>query len=520
MADNWDFSLAKVQTATRIAKERAAAHWKNKVWNLWLHWGTPQQAPNPQWVDPVFENEWGYLQNDPNTNPANLVTINAYYCFCWYKYKGYCDTTIAALLYSHTVESKITGATWESLREGLFMHPFHGNAGNWLDGGRTDYSALASFNPTLSARQYNGDWYQGANLAQSRNIYHDSWSEDDGATINNHVLIGQTGDGTYDSVRGAYAADPDYLATGYVIIGGERIVYYHWRNPNNKVYLCEKKNFGYGLVQWTDWWELRTLCDRLSGQFKSRLDTDWQPGYDPLTGTYYAPGIEWWWIDAAHQPPSGLNHTSQGFAIHHWQLNLTLHLMALEFQRACAMAVSPVAHPELTVSPYNQQNGFQWSNGRDGVYYGGWRDTYAAGATWEPRTDSPNYCPYKYTVPCSWDEWASGAFMTKPGIDQRLLNAINKEDTPYRWVRLAMDLFRTAYLNSSPAVPADNAIRYWMNCIEYWNSVWSIEDIPRPREYPWLEFELDYYHINQNNKRFLTIANGRRKKKHERTILL
>ena len=516
MADNFTFTLEKVEAATQVAKQRAADHWRNRVWNLWLNWGESNQAVNPAWVDPVFENEWGFLLNDPTTNPPNMMTINAYYCFCWYKYKGYCDIAIAALLYSHTVESKITGATWESLRQALFMHPFEGNAGNW--GGVNGYGKLLGFNPTLSPRGYNNNWYWGADgKAPAKTIrFPGNWSTDDGNTITTNTIIGTVDSGSYDAVRDAYAADPDYLASGAITQGGQTIIFYHWRNENNKVYLHRKENIGYGLVQWTPFTELRTLCNRLSGQFKSTEDATWQPGYDPVTGTYYGPGVEWWWTDAAHPPPSGQNHTSPGFAINHWQLNLTLHLMVLEFQRTCAMAVSPVAHPELTQSPYNQQNGFQWTNGRDGTYYGGWRDTYAKGATWDPDHHTP-----LYNVPCSWDEWASGAFMTKPGINQALLNEIAQDDDPpYRWIRLAMDIFRTAYLNTDFAFPAEDALSYWRQCIQYWNQVWSIADIPRPREFPWLEFELDYWHIDRDTKRFLSLATGRRRKPRVRTILL
>ena len=512
--DNFTFTLEKVEAATAIAKQRAAAHWRNKVWNLWLNWGESNQAVNPAWVDPVFENEWGYIHNDPDTNPANLMTINAYFCYCWYKYKGYSDITIAALLYSHTVESKITGATWESLSGSNFMHPFSGNAGNWFnDGENPSYTALEHFNPTKSATGYNGEWYLGTSLAPTRYITHADWSDDDGVTIGT-ATIGTAAAGSYDSVRGMYAGDPNYISHRAVSTSSGVQWYYCWTNSGTKRYLFTKEHFGYGLVQWTDWGELRNLCSYITGQFKSTAESDWIAGYNPLTGNYYTCGPEWWLTTGNQRSPGA-------FGTYHWQLNLVFQLMVLEFQRQNAMRASPVAHPEYTQPPMSQENGFQWSEGSqgEGRYYGGWSDTYAKGAKWNPATSGGSL--YTYNVACSWDEWASGAFLTKAGVNPNLLDEIAQDpDPPYRKVRLAMDIFRRCYLRSSFALPAPDAVTYWIKCTEYWNQVWSIADIPRPREFPWLGFELDYWHIDRDNKRFVALTQGRRKKPHVRTILL
>ena len=511
MAENWTFTQAKVETATQVAKQRAADHWRNKQWNLWTNFGTAQQDVNPGWVDPYFENEWTYLLNDPTTTPANLVTINAYFVYCWYKYKGYQDYVIAALLYSHTIESKITGALWESLRGAMAMHPFPGNAGNWLNVvngvGSADYTNLKTFNPLLSAASY--QWYLGYQIAPARSVYHADWSYDDGATIGTQ-LVGYAEAGSYDAVREMNGVDMNFVSQRAISTPEGIRTYYCWTNPNARRYTYYKSSFGYGLVQWTLWSELRSLCGWLSGSFKSTRDSSYIPGYDPQTATYYSCGPEWW--------TSTGNIRLQGFAHYHWQLNMTLQLMVLEFQRANAMKASPVAHPEYTQPPLNLENGLQWSEREsegEGRYYGGWEDNAAKGAKWNPATGGS---PYEYGVACSWDEWASGEYLTKPGVNANLLAEIEADpNPPYRKTRLAMDILRKCYLRSAFNFPNPEILDYWLDCIEYWKDVWDIADIPRPREFPWLGFELDYYH-QQKEDTMLLLA-GRRKPHARRAIL-
>lgn len=508
--DNFTFTIEKVTTATRIAKERAAAHWRNKEWFLWSNFGQQNQAVNPAWVDPYFENEWSYITNLPDTNPANLMTINAYFLYCWYKYKGYADYVIAALLYSHVVESKVTGGLWEAYTGAAGMHPFDGNAGNWLNGnGTVSYEDLKRFNPTLSPTSYT--WFRGLQKAPETYVYYDPWSNDGGVTIGRQ-LCGVTEEGSYDSVRGPTGPDPDYIAMHGVSTPEGIKTYYYWRNSSVKRYTYYKGSFGYGLVQWTMWTEVRDLAGWLTGTFKSTVDTEYKPGYDPTTGKYYGCNKEWWLTTG--------NSRSKGIGQYHWQLNETLHLMILEFQRTNAMAASPIAHPELlAIGP----NGCQYSEhgggaADEGMYYGGWIDFSAKGATWDPDPHSPTYSTQHYDVGCTWDEWASGEFLTKQGVNQALLDQIAADpNPPYRKARLAMDILRCCYLRSAFNMPWKEALDYWLSCIEYWKDVWDIADIPRPREFPWLGFELDYYHKKQDD--MMLLFAGRRKPHARRTLL-
>lgn len=512
MAESWVFTREKVEAATQVAKQRVAEHWARKEWYLWKRFDSAGREVNPNWVDPVFENEWTYLENNPNTNPANIMTINAYIAYCWYKYKGYSDITIAALLYSHTVESKISGGRWESLRSALAMHPYGGNAGNWLnvgdDGvGHASYDALIGFAPTASIKTIGNNWYLGPSKAPPYTFKHDQWSDDDGVTISDNVTILTCAAGSYDSVRGPSINEAAIQHSAVQQPDGTFREYYHWRSGVPKL-TYTKGTFGYGLVQWTEWFRLREKCGWLSGSFKSTRESGYTPGYDPKTITYYTCGPEWWTTTG--------NSRSQGFAHYHWQLNLILHLMVLEFERANAMRASPVVHPN-----YPQPNGYQYTErdrpGSEGVYYGEWTDASASSARWNPYGINPS--PGLYRSPCTWDSWASGDFLNNPNMDQDLINELNNDpDPPYRQVRLAMDIFRHCYLHTGigKTLPYPDAVSYWINCCNYWKDVWSINDIPRPREFPWLGFELDYYH--QKRESALLIA-GRRKQHARRALL-
>ena len=484
MADNWTFSQARVEAATATAKQRVREHWARKQWFMWSNQSARQL--NPNWVDPVIENEYLALENNPNTNPADMMTINAYMIFCWYRYKGYCLHAIAALLSAHVQESRMQGGYWEGR-----VHPFTGPAGSMADNGGPGYSGLTNFDATASPGGCT--WYNADGTPVPVRQYSYNWSDDGGNTFYTKAFTYPAG-----TLEAAQGKKPN-PASDYIVVGGQRILYYYWPGGVER-YTYTQRNRGYGLVQWTDWPRLRDQTGYLTGTslrpFHSS-PSDALPGYDPQTATYYIFNYNDW--DRVHEREGKDGYIAKGLGQYNWQLSLILHLMVLEFERQNAMARSPIYYPDL---PNGRQFGY--------YYVGEWSDTAANDATYDP---SPGSGAYTLRMNCTWDQFRDGDFLT---MGRQIF--IDQLTTDYRKIVFAMDVFRLCYLHTDYGnFGFDEIIPYWWQCVNYWDTVWKIDDIPRPREFPWLGFELDYYH-QQKEDTMLLLA-GRRKPHARRTIL-
>lgn len=176
----------------------------------------------------------------------------------------------------------------------------------------------------------------------------------------------------------------------------------------------------------------------------------------------------------------------------HWQLNLTLQLMVLEFERDQAMT---------------QQDHQQGSD-----YLGEWVDDNADDAFIEINGTTYHY-PYNS---CTWNDWRDDLPVQRFADYMYSVHGI--ELTLWQKIHMMMDIFRVCYIHSSYAdFDFETKSRYVWNAIQYWNNNggWDVKDIPRPRDIP--ESELDKYHVS---KAQLLMMVGRRRKHCERTILL
>ena len=131
------------------------------------------------------------------------------------------------------------------------------------------------------------------------------------------------------------------------------------------------------------------------------------------------------------------------------------------------------------------------------------------GATYDP---VPSHGALSFNLYCTWDQFRDGEFLTM-GRDEFKQHLTTDELK----IRFAMDIFRVCYLHTGFGdFHFDQIIPYFWSCVNYWDTVWKIDDIPRPREFPWLGFELDYYHQKQET----TLLIAGRRKPHARRALL
>lgn len=92
------------QTALETAQARANRQWSAWVFNRFSDW--PTRTINPAYEDPWYE-------YDLQTPSAAERLVNSYYVWCWLKYKGYSDISIATILWSMNLESGISGGVWQ-----------------------------------------------------------------------------------------------------------------------------------------------------------------------------------------------------------------------------------------------------------------------------------------------------------------------------------------------------------------------------------------------------------------------
>lgn len=208
-------------------------------------------------------------------------------------------------------------------------------------------------------------------------------------------------------------------------------------------------------------------------------------GYDQATVGY---GLVQWTNYSDLVTEAGLT-TPEGSK--HWQLNLTLQLMVLEYERNEAMT-----HPT--------QSG--------GDYHGQWVDT-ASRRAYITINNTDYYYPY---ASCTWNDWRDD----KPVqlFETYMHDVHGIELSLWDKIHIMMDIFRCCYLQTAYAdFGFETKSRYVWNAIQYWKNHggWDVKDIPRARDIP--ECELDQYHISAKT---LLLMMGRRKKKGVRTILL
>lgn len=201
-------------------------------------------------------------------------------------------------------------------------------------------------------------------------------------------------------------------------------------------------------------------------------------GYGLLQWTNYSDLV----ITAGLTTPEGSKH---------WQLNLTLQLMVLEYERNEAMT-----HPTQSGGDYHGQ----WVNGQA-------RNAYIT-------INGTDY-HYPYAT-CTWNDWRDD----KPVelFETYMRNIHEIELNLWDKIHIMMDIFRCCYLQTAYAdFDFETKSRYVWNAIQYWKNHggWNVMDIPRARDIP--ECELDQYHISA--KTLITLLE-RRKKHGERTILL
>lgn len=204
-------------------------------------------------------------------------------------------------------------------------------------------------------------------------------------------------------------------------------------------------------------------------------------GYDQATVGY---GLVQWTNYSDLVVEAGLT-TPEGSK--HWQLNMTLQLMVLEYEREQAMT-----HPT--------QSG--------GDYHGQWVDSAARNAFIEK-----DGTVYTYGDSCTWNDWRDD----KP-IARFLNRYPNVTFSHWDKVHIMMDVFRCCYLQTAYAdFGFEQKSTYVWNAIQYWtnNGGWDVKDIPRARDIP--KCELDNYHVSTE---MLLLMVGRRKKRGARTILL
>jgi len=182
----------------------------------------------------------------------------------------------------------------------------------------------------------------------------------------------------------------------------------------------------------------------------------------------------------------------------HWQLNLTLQLMVLEFERQCAMDASP---------------NDQWA-GDGHPYYGEWQDASAASGFFTYQGNS-----IYYGSPMTWDDWCNDAFVQWAYDKCDELGITDPEARDWAARQTGMSIFGRAYLHNPYVDHSFQSSTLWIkSAIEYWDAHGGgdIRDVPRPRDIPYSE--LDQYHISQGE--IMASISGKRRVKKIVTLLL
>lgn len=183
----------------------------------------------------------------------------------------------------------------------------------------------------------------------------------------------------------------------------------------------------------------------------------------------------------------------------HWQINLTLQLMVLEFERKCAMEASP---------------NDQWA-GDGHPYYGEWQDASAASGFFTYQGNS-----IYYGSPMTWDAWCNDAFVQWAYDKCDELGITDPEARDWAARQTGMSIFGRAYLHNRYVDHSFQSSTLWIkHAIEYWDAHGGgdIRDVPRPRDLP--ESELDQYHTSQGD--FIAmISNPIRRRRNRKNVTI
>lgn len=400
------------ETARQKAKQRAANQWLSDNFNLWIEYNT---TLNTSWVDPWHEHEIGGIYNEA---PEWEQTQNAYFCYCWFKSKGYADYALTGILSTFLHESSLTGGAWEG-----GYHPYAGNV---------EYSSLIGYTAEdTNANYYNQTWYtSGGGLVPA-------WTAEttDEVTGLDYTLTAPAG--SFDALKG-------WPIATYQDEQGRNRPYIPLRfNRNGTPARYRGAGGGYGLAQWTLWTKLPTLA--------AHFGTD---------------------------------------APRHWQINPTLQLMILEYQR------------ELSRTG---QSGGEWSDADAShavLIVGANRISYGSSMTWE------------YFISDQWTLWVEAQFERIGITDQAQIEWGKRQ--------FAIALWGACYEHGGEydyaSIGFPQISLYLYSAIRYWetNGGYDIQDVPRARDIE--NCELDNYHVTF--PMMVQLIGRRRKKHHVTTIFL
>lgn len=363
-----------------------------------------------------------------NESPTWQQTVNLYFCYCWFKFHGYSDYALTGILATFIHESTITGGEWEG-----GYHPYPG---------ATEYSSLIGYNASSTSPAAANDvsynaltWYTAGGSMVPQWTSAPVTDEVDGQ---DYVKIAPAG--SWYAVR-RYEILFHYDDFGRVVVDNKPNCSWDTTRQGQGGY--KGKGGGYGLAQWTPWTKLPTL--------------------------------------AAHFGTDASNH---------WQLNPTLQLMIIEYQR------------ELSA---NGQAGAEWTDGgaRSAVLIvGANRISYGSDMTWE------------YFISDQWLLWVEAQFAYY-GIT---------DTTQIEWGKrqFAIALWGACYEHGGEYdyshIGFEQISLYVYSAIRYWetNGGYDIHDVPRARDIEYCD--LDQYHIS--TPVMVQIIGKRRKKHHVRTLLL
>lgn len=433
-------SNAIFEQAKQDAIARFTRCWDSFHWNMWK---TYNSELDPDWVDPWYERELNGIFNGPSTgpnDPAYEMTQNAFGIYCWRRYKGYELYSMAAMFTAHTIESTVSGGLWEKT-----YAPYAGYAPSGyptVDGSGINYRALIGFNATrIGASPESYTWHHGGTIVPLWEAYaYDEYLEQTVSLV---------------APAGSWEAVNRYP----IIMTAESIDGQIYRRPEYPLKFNELApdpqypgtGRGYGLVQWSPWVELVITA-------------------------------------GAMLPDEGRKH---------WQLNLTLQLMVMEYERSEAMT-----------SPGHQY-------GPD--YRGQWIDLNSVNG-WFTKQVGDNLIRINCPATCTWDQFATDYWVTD--YTQRYAQQ-GIVLTDWDKIQLQMEIFRVCYLHTAKNEQDLGFFQksaYFLAAIRYWDSHggWNPAWIPRARDIT--ECELDQYHVSLDQ--FILLASRRRKHHARRTILL
>lgn len=490
--ERYDLTDADYSQARADARDRAAYQWESPT--RWHFWKTYHSEINPDFFDPWFESEISGPTNIPSTgegDTAYKMTVNLYYCYCWFKYKGYNKYSFCAMMASAVHESHISGGLWEGY---LKKTP---NGSSFTN--KHPYSDITQFEPTSLSTEVlwsTGGTYPtfAGDLVTWTATYTDFRGFTWGLTASS---------GTWACVK----QYPLKLATYRIVDHGNQIM------PVGSVEQVSTEPLEYAILP--------------PGRAHLEFNTD-APFY---TGDGRGYGMCQWtpWTKFPRTLEAGYSDYHIGQykdAAKHWQMSGTMHLMMWELERYI--------------------NGFDYGGLIPGAYLGQWINSNPNAGDQDHKNPSAAYFMYPYdgnhldqswkwfmwTSNITWDQYARGDYLAATDnlieyadqfAQQKGWTSGPMTSADAEWCRrqMALGIYRSAFLQAYYADFGFQEITdYIMRAWNYWDQHpiagdqgWSVMDIPRPRDIPYCE--LDMYHIEFP----AFFANKKRRRKHGSTIL-